>query len=185
MAGKTSKKSAKGAKKAPPKPVRPSQCTSSQAAILRSRRPLATLPCKPTSRPCPAGKRISGSASTRSSWPPSPMFSRPSSGTRRLRHRGPGLVPRHPLLHEVHQGGFLPRHVAASRPPRRVQAKGSALPRHPRGRPARRSSIRRLGEASQPITWRTNVRGQCEVQSDEHLQATRCITGMGADPLEC
>jgi hypothetical protein len=27
----------------------------------------------------------------------------------------------------------------------------SALPRHPRGRPARRSSVRRLGEASQPL----------------------------------
>ena len=34
-----------------------------------------------------------------------------------LRSRGPGLVPRHPLLHEVRQGGFLPRHVAASCPP--------------------------------------------------------------------
>jgi hypothetical protein len=64
---------------------------------------------------------------------------------------GPGLVPRHPLLHEVRQGGFLPRHIAASYPPWRVQDQGDALPRHPRGRPARRSSICRLGEASQPI----------------------------------
>ena len=31
--------------------------------------------------------------------------------------RGPGLVPQLPLLHEVRQGGFLPRHVAASCPP--------------------------------------------------------------------
>ena len=77
-----------------------------------------------------------------------------------LRHRGPGLVPRLPLLHEVRQGGFLPRHVAASCPARRVQAQGSALPRHPRGRPARRSSVRRLGEASQPIARRTNVSGK-------------------------
>ena len=46
---------------------------------------------------------------------------------------GLGPVPRHPLLHEVRQGHFLPRHVAASCPPRRVQAQGSALPRHPRG----------------------------------------------------
>jgi hypothetical protein len=46
-------------------------------------------------------------------------------------------------------------------PPRRVQAKGSALPRHPRRRPARRSPARRLGEASQPIARRTNVSGQC------------------------
>ncbi len=51
-----------------------------------------------------------------------------------LRRRGPGLVPRLSLLHEVHQGGFLPRHVAASCPARRVQAEGRALPRHPRGR---------------------------------------------------
>ena len=41
-------------------------------------------------------------------------------------------------------------------PPRRIQAQGRALPRHPRGR-ARRSSVRRLGEASQPTARRTNV----------------------------
>ena len=41
-------------------------------------------------------------------------------------------------------------------PPRRVQVRGSALPRHLRG-PARRSSVRRLGEASQPIARRTDV----------------------------
>ena len=34
-----------------------------------------------------------------------------------LWRRGPGLVPRLPLLHEVRQSGFLPRHVAASFPP--------------------------------------------------------------------
>ena len=59
-----------------------------------------------------------------------------------LWRRGPGLVPRLPLHHEVRQGGFLPRRVAASSPARRVQAEGRALPRHPRGRPARRSSAR-------------------------------------------
>ena len=32
--------------------------------------------------------------------------------------------------------------------------------RHPRGRPARRSSTRQLGEASQPIARRTNVSGK-------------------------
>jgi len=64
---------------------------------------------------------------------------------------GPGLVPQLSLLHEVRQSGFLPRRVAASCPARLVQAQGRALPRHPRGRPARRSSARRLGEASQPI----------------------------------
>ena len=45
------------------------------------------------------------------------------------------------------------------RPARRVQAEGRALPRHPRGRPARRSSARRLGEASEPIARRTHVSG--------------------------
>src|SRR5262249_7320930 len=64
-----------------------------------------------------------------------------------LRSRGPGLVPRHPLLHEVRQGGFLPRHVAASCPPQRVQAEGSALPRHSRGRPARRGARGELDQA--------------------------------------
>jgi hypothetical protein len=55
---------------------------------------------------------------------------------------------------------FLLRHVAATRSARRVQAKGRALPRYPRGRPARRSSIRRLGEASQSIAGQTNVSGK-------------------------
>jgi hypothetical protein len=47
--------------------------------------------------------------------------------------KGPGLVPQLSLLHEVHQGGVLPRHVAQSCSARRIQAQGSALPRHPRG----------------------------------------------------
>jgi len=41
-----------------------------------------------------------------------------------LRHRGPGLVPRFPLHHEVRQGvAFLPRHVAASCPPGESKSK--------------------------------------------------------------
>ena len=32
---------------------------------------------------------------------------------------------------EVRQSGFLPRHVAASCSPRRIQEQGHALPRHP------------------------------------------------------
>jgi hypothetical protein len=35
----------------------------------------------------------------------------------------PRLVPRHPLLHEVRQGGFLSRHVAASRSPGESKSK--------------------------------------------------------------
>jgi hypothetical protein len=57
-----------------------------------------------------------------------------------LRSRGPGLVPELPCPHELRQGGVLPRHVAASCPPWRVQAQGSALLRHPRGRGARRGA---------------------------------------------
>ena len=48
------------------------------------------------------------------------------------------------------KSGLLPRHVAASCSPRRVEEEGRALPRHPRGRRVRRSSTRRLGDASQP-----------------------------------
>ena len=48
--------------------------------------------------------------------------------------RGPGLVSRPSLLHEVREGGFLPRLVVASCPSRRVQEQGHALSRHPRGR---------------------------------------------------
>src|SRR5438034_5670777 len=44
-----------------------------------------------------------------------------------LRRRGPGLVPQLPLLHEVREGGFLPRHLAASCSSWRVQAQRSAL----------------------------------------------------------
>ena len=45
---------------------------------------------------------------------------------------------------------FFRGSVIASSPSGRVQAQGSALPRHPRGRPARRSSTRRVGGAGQP-----------------------------------
>ena len=44
-----------------------------------------------------------------------------------LRHRAPrgqrGLVPRHPLLHEVHQSGLLPRRVARPVPPAKSKQK--------------------------------------------------------------
>ena len=36
---------------------------------------------------------------------------------------GPRLVPQLSLLHEVRQSGFLPRHIAAPSPSRRVQGK--------------------------------------------------------------
>jgi hypothetical protein len=63
-------------------PAGPRSRPSSQAATLRSRRPTATAPCRPTSRPCRAGNATSGAASTRSSCAPSPACTRPSNGTR-------------------------------------------------------------------------------------------------------
>ena len=60
---------------------------------------------------------------------------------------GQGWFLELPLLHEVRQGGLLPRHVAASTPSRRVQEQGHALPRHPRGRPARRGARGELDQA--------------------------------------
>jgi hypothetical protein len=42
-----------------------------------------------------------------------------------------GLVPRHPLLRQLRQGGFLPRHVTGFLSPRRVQEQKHPLPRHP------------------------------------------------------
>ena len=77
-----------------------------------------------------------------------------------LWHGGSCLVPQLSLLHEIRQGGFFPRRVTAPCPSRGVQAEGCVLPRHPRTRPTRRSTIRRLGEASQPIARRTNVSGK-------------------------
>ena len=74
-----------------------------------------------------------------------------------LRDRGECLVSRLSLHHEIREGGFLPRRVAATSPARRVQAEGRALLPYPRGRRPRRGSVRRLGEASQPIAGRTNV----------------------------
>ena len=44
-------------------------------------------------------------------------------------------------------------------PPGRIQEQGHALHRHPRGRPARRSAARRLGEASRRVARRTHVSG--------------------------
>jgi hypothetical protein len=46
------------------------------------------------------------------------LIARTVPGVRKaVKWNSPGLVPRRPLLHEVRQGGFLPRRVAASCPP--------------------------------------------------------------------
>ena len=118
-----------------------------RAAILRSRRPTATPPCGPTSRPCLVGNARSGAASTRSSCAPSPTCARLSGGTR------PSMASRakagsSAFIASRSTSSWLSsaaRHCVLF--PRRVQARQSALPRHPRGRPARRSSARHLGEA--------------------------------------
>ena len=52
-------------------------------------------------------------------------------------------------------------------PPGESKQQGRALPRHPRGRPARRSSVRRLGEAGQPVARRTNVSASDRITSEE------------------
>src|SRR5262249_28343450 len=49
--------------------------------------------------------------------------------------------------------------IAASCPGRRIQAQARALPRHLR-EPARRSSVRRLGKASEPFARRKHVSGK-------------------------
>ena len=99
MAKEMSKKSAKVAKNAgadqggrkaatarttpaPPPSRKKAAPVLLSAATPRSRRARATRPCRPTSRRCRAGSETSGVASTRSSWPPSPTCTRPSSGTR-------------------------------------------------------------------------------------------------------
>ena len=54
----------------------PARSSCSRAATRRSPRATATPPCRPTSRPCRAGKATSGAASTRSSCAPSPACAR-------------------------------------------------------------------------------------------------------------
>ena len=91
MAKRTSRKPAKVAKKvakprttaAKPQSRMPRSRSSSQAATPRSRRAMATPPCRPISRPCRAGKATSVVGSTRSSCAPSPAFTRRSNTIRR------------------------------------------------------------------------------------------------------
>jgi hypothetical protein len=118
-----------------------------RAATLRSRRPMATPPCRPTSLPCRAGNATSGAASTRSSCAP-------FSGVRKA------VKWNSPFYGIESQGWFISFHCftkyikvavfrgTSLRPvPRRVQAQGSALSRHPRGRLARRNADGDLGKA--------------------------------------
>ena len=80
-----------------------------------------------------------------------------------VRDRGPGLVPRHPLLHELRQGGFLPRHVAASCRPNRpskhlgvLRRAGLVRNRH-EGRQTHYSA--QLGALAPLIDWTSHMAG--------------------------
>ena len=68
------------------------------------------------------------------------------------------------------------------RPARPVQAKRRALPRHPRGRPARRSPARRLGEASEPTARRTDVSIVGWVSAESVTQHPVMPGGVGLRP---
>ena len=119
---------------------------SSQAATRRSRRPTATPPCRPTSRPCRAGNATSGAASTRSSCAPSPACARRSNGTRRFYGvEGQGWFLGIHCFTKYVKVAFFRGTSLRPVPPGESKQQGRALPRHPRGRPARRSSARRLG----------------------------------------
>ena len=144
MAGKTSKKSAKVAKKAPAKPRKPAPKPQSGKAakpvLLSGGNPqiakgYGDAPVQAYIAAMPGWKRDLGRRLDA-------LIVRTVPGVRKaVKWNSPfygveddGLVPQLSLLHEVHEGDVLPRHVAASCPPRRVQAQGRALPRHPRGR---------------------------------------------------
>ena len=129
MAGKTSRKSTK--------------LPSSQAATLRSRR--GDVPVQAYIAAMPAGNTTSAAASTRFIVRTVPdvrkavKWNSPFYGI-----ENQGWFLNFHLLREVHQSGVLP-YVAAPLFLPVSPAPGSALPRHPRGRPARRKSSRTDG----------------------------------------
>ena len=157
--GEGRKEGRSSARKAAPKPQPAKPSSSSQAATRRSRRATATPPCRPTSRPCRAGNATSGAASTRSSCAPSPACARRSNGTR------PSMASRTRVW-------FLGFHCF-TKYIKVTFFRGTSLRPVPPGASkhkdvryldihedeARRSSVRRLGEAGQPIARRTNVSG--------------------------
>ena len=107
-------RSRRRSKRRPP-PSGAAKPTLLQVATLRSRRPTGDAPGQ-------ALHRGHTGPETRRRAPPRRAHRaqrprRTQGGQMELaavRSRGPRLVPRHPLLHEVRQGGFLPRHIAAS-----------------------------------------------------------------------
>ena len=82
-----------------------------------------------------------------------------------LRRRGRPLVPGVPLLHEVRAAAVLPRDLARSGSAEGVQARRGALPRHPRGRRARREASSGPG-SSRPASCQAR---RCEPLQDPAL----------------
>ena len=103
MPGKTSKKATKVAKKATAKPV-----------VAKAAAPRKPAPRSETRKVAKSGLLSGGNPQIAKGYGDAPVqaYIAAMPGWKRdvglLRRRGPGLVPRLPLLHEVRQGGFLP-----------------------------------------------------------------------------
>ena len=124
MANKTSKKSAKVAspKKAAAPARQRGRVAAKQVKLLSGGNPqiakgYGDAPVQAYIAAMPGWKRDVGRRLDALIARTVPGVARPSNGTRPSMASRARLVPRHPLLHEVHQGGFLPRRVAASVPP--------------------------------------------------------------------
>ena len=125
----------------------PRSQSSSQAATRRSRRPTATRPCRPTSRPCRTGNATSGVGSTRSSCAPCPTCAKPCRwNTPFYGIEGQGWFLAVPLHDEVHQGRVPPRHFSAPSSPDCVEGPEYALLPCWRGRPLRRGACSELDQ---------------------------------------
>jgi hypothetical protein len=104
----------------------------SPAATLRSRRPTATPPYRPLSRPCRAGNARSGAASTRSSCAPSPARARPSNGIRRcMGWKGQGWFVSFRCFTKYVKVAFFRGASLRPAPPGGIEEQGRAVSRYP------------------------------------------------------
>jgi len=163
MAGKTSRTSAKGRKEGRRQAGRCEAGAPRRRQTLGSRRPTADAPVQAYIAAMPGWQRNVGhrldALIVRTVPGRAPRRSNGNSPL--VRTRRAGLVPRRPLLHEVRQGGILPRHVAASSPSRRGQgARTRATLDIHEDDQLDDAQVRRLGEASEPFARRTNVSGE-------------------------
>src|SRR5213080_3913600 len=120
MARKTSKKSAKVAKKAAALPAKRS---AAKPVLLAGGNPQIAkgggdAPVQAYIAAMPGWKREVGRRLDALIVRTVPNVRKAVMEFAALWSRESGLVSRHPLLHEIHQTGFLPRHVAASSPAR-------------------------------------------------------------------